>query len=97
MNRIHAYVGLLSAMVGLSALAMAADRVVTVKVEVDSESPGYEGYRAMDGNPETMWHTDFHFDETPPPHEIVVDLGDSYPIAGFAYLPRRGGGNGTIG
>lgn len=97
MNRIRSSVCVLLAAMGLSAVALAADRVVTVKVEVDSESPGYEGFRAMDGNPETMWHTDFHFDETPPPHEIVVDLGASYEIAGFAYLPRRGGGNGTIG
>mgnify|MGYP000162136988 CR=1 FL=1 len=97
MNRSVFLTGLMLTTLGLSAVTVAADRVVTVKVEVDSESPGYEGFRAMDGNPETMWHTDFQFDETPPPHEILVDLGAAYPIAGFVYLPRRGGGNGTIG
>ncbi len=35
--------------------------------------------------------------ETSHPHEIVVDLGASYEIAGLSYLPRPGGGNGTIG
>ena len=45
----------------------AADRVVTVQVRVDSESPGYEGFRAMDGNPQTMWHTDFQFQGNPAP------------------------------
>ena len=77
--------------------AFAADKAVTVQIRVDSESTGYEGYRAMDGNPETMWHTDFQFQETSHPHEIVLDLGASYEIAGLSYLPRPGGGNGTIG
>ena len=82
---------------GLVAAAPGADEVVTVKVHVDSHYQGYEGHRAMDGNPETMWHTDCQFYETRHPHEILVDLGAPYELAGFAYLPRRGGGNGTIG
>ena len=77
--------------------ALAKPNSVMVEVRVDSESPGYEGFRAMDGDPATMWHTDWQFRETKHPHEILVDLGASYEIAGFAYLPRKGGGNGTIG
>lgn len=50
----------------------------------------------MDGDPETMWHTRWGHDETGHPHDLVIDLGRSYRIAGFSYLPRRGGGNGTI-
>jgi hypothetical protein len=81
----------------LAAPALAQSKRVMVEVRVDSENPGYEGFRAMDGDPATMWHTDFQFRETKPPHQITVDLGASYEIAGFAYLPRPGGGNGTIG
>ncbi len=81
----------------VSAPLLGAVKTVAVQVRVDSEAPGYEGFRAMDGNPESMWHTDFDFQQTPPPHEIVVDLGAPYELSGFAYLPRRGGGNGTIG
>ncbi len=33
----------------------------------------------------------------PGPHQITLDLGASYEISGFRYLPRPGGGNGTIG
>jgi len=73
----------------------AADTAVKVDVIVDSQHPGYEGYRAMDGNPGTMWHSDFSMNP-PTPHEIIVDLGKSYEIAGFTYLPRPGGTNGTI-
>jgi len=76
--------------------ALAAPKSVTVKVRVDSEAPGYEGFRAMDGNPQSMWHTDFTFNETKHPHEMIVDLGATFEIAGFTYLPREGGGNGTI-
>jgi len=81
----------------LGASLRAETKTVKVEVRVDSENSGYEGYRAMDGNPATMWHTDWQFRETSHPHEILVDLGTSYEITGFAYLPRSGGGNGTIG
>jgi len=71
-------------------------KTVKVKIVVDSEHGGYEGWRAMDGNPQTMWHTAFGGGETKHPHEITVDLGKSYEIAGFEYLPRTGRTNGTI-
>ena len=102
MSFTNAPVSWLMVICGLAAAAPAAEKTVTaktvtVKVQVDSDMAGYEGYRAMDGDPETMWHTDARFYETPPPHEMLIDLGASYEIAGFACLPRRGGGNGTIG
>jgi hypothetical protein len=34
-------------------------KTVTVQLFADSENAGYEVYRAMDGNAETMWHTQF--------------------------------------
>jgi len=74
-------------------------KTVFVKVRADSEAPGYEAERAMDGNPATMWHTFFEGPAGPkPPHELIIDLGASYEISGFTYLPRpaSGGGNGTI-
>ena len=77
--------------------AVAAEpKVVYVKASVDSEASGYEGVNALDGNPNTMWHTQFRNGNPKHPHEIVVDLGKSYEITGFAYLPRPDGGNGTI-
>ena len=69
---------------------------VKVKVIVDSQAPGYEGVKALDGDPRTMWHTRFGAGETAHPHQMVADLGASYEIAGFGYLARPGGGNGTI-
>jgi hypothetical protein len=71
-------------------------QMVMVKVRVDSEHPEFEGSRAMDGDPGSMWHTDFGGGQTRHPHEIIVDLGKTFEISGFSQLPRPGGGNGTI-
>ena len=77
--------------------AVAAEvKTVDVAVGANSEAPGYEAYRALDGDPNSMWHTDWQFTNPEPPHELRIDLGESYEMEGFAYLPRPGGGNGTI-
>jgi hypothetical protein len=53
---------------------------------------------AFDGNPNTIWHTQYIPTSTQPPHEIQIDLGQIYSIEGFRYLPRQDGGiNGRIG
>jgi hypothetical protein len=75
---------------------IAKTRTVKIKSAADSERAGYESYRAMDGDPSTMWHTFFGAVHPKPPHAIILDLGDAYEISGFIYLPRTGGGNGTI-
>ena len=36
---------------------MAKAKIVKVKTAADSEKAGYESFRAMDGDPSTMWHT----------------------------------------
>ncbi len=92
------YVLLSVAFTVLASLVQAADtpKVVAVKTMTDSEAVGYESYRAMDGDPGTMWHTYWGAGETSHPHDIVLDLGESRKISGFSYLPRIGGGNGTI-
>ncbi len=52
---------------------------------------------AFDGDINTMWHTEW-LPTAPLPHEIQIDLGASYNIDGFRYLPRQDGGvNGRIG
>ncbi|MHC4285216.1 MAG: discoidin domain-containing protein, partial [Planctomycetota bacterium] len=89
----------------LSALALALlagsnviakTRIVKIKTSADSEKAGYESFRAMDGDPSTMWHTFFGAGDPRPPHVIILDLGDFYEISGFTYLPRIDSDNGTI-
>ena len=76
------------ALLGLSSAALAADRVVHVPVRADSEHPGLEAFKAIDGDPGTIWHSIWRGAVTALPHEIVVDLGEPREITGFTYLPR---------
>ncbi len=67
---------------------------------VDSEEKtGEDGaaVNAFDGNVSTFWHTKWDGGSPPPPHEIQIDLGKNYGVAGFLYLTRQDGNyNGTI-
>ena len=85
------------ALLGLSGAALAEEQVVHVKVRADSEYPGNEAFRAMDGDPGTIWHSHWRTPVmTDLPHEIVVDLGGVYEISGFTSVPRPGSRNGRI-
>ncbi|HTR43382.1 MAG TPA: discoidin domain-containing protein [Pseudomonadales bacterium] len=69
--------------------------VATVKlklVNVDSaETNGENGYgeNALDGNPNTIWHTQWQSSSPGLPHEIVIELIPPATIKGFSYLPRQ--------
>ena len=53
---------------------------------------------AVDGNPRTVWHSQFQPQMAQPPHELVLDLGKPRKIKGFRYLARQDmGWNGTFG
>ncbi|MEZ4866052.1 MAG: putative Ig domain-containing protein [Caldilineaceae bacterium] len=63
------------------------------------ETQGEDGraVNAIDGNTNTIWHTEWSVANPPPPHWLVVDLGGAYTIGGFRYLPRQSGAiNGTV-
>ncbi len=65
--------------------------------DFDSEQPG-EGLakNSIDGNPHTFWHTNWQTSREPQPHQISLDLGKSYKLAGIKYWPRQSGRNGWI-
>ena len=77
-------------------VALAKPKIVKVKVSSDSAAGGYEAWRAMDGNPQTMWHSIWGGGQTKLPHDLVVDLGAAYEISGFVCQAREGLSNGTI-
>ena len=87
---------ILLVLVSASNPAFGKDKVVTVNVRVDSQAGGYDGARALDGNPQTMWHTEFGAGHLTHPHEIIIDLGKSYEISGIAHRARTGATNGAI-
>ncbi len=66
---------------------------------VDSEEINNYGYAfyAIDGNENTIWHTEWYASTPVCPHEIVIDLGGIYDVQGLRYLPRQNGSeNGMI-
>jgi HEAT repeat protein len=46
---------------------------------------------AIDGNPDTFWHTLWNGGSPGHPHHLAVDLAEAVEITGFAYLPRQDG------
>ncbi len=67
-------------------------------LQVDSEEKGEgDAIKAIDGDASTYWHTEWSRQAPGHPHELNVDLGDTYVVAGFIYLPRQGNANGRVG
>ena len=77
-----------------------ADKVTLKVVKVDSEETGGEdgkGANAVDGDPATIWHTQWQDANPECPHEIIIELSRACSIKGFTYLPRQDEQvNGTI-
>ena len=54
-------------------------RTVVVRIEADSANHGYEAWRAMDGDLETMWHTQFNAPPSgTPTSAIPISCGYGY-------------------
>lgn len=91
----------------VDALGEPPSRVTTIPadryrlVRVDSEELIEENgaaVNALDNDPRTLWHSAYSAGEQAPPHELDVDLGDEYLLAGMRYLPRQDHGvNGRVG
>jgi len=64
----------------------------------DSQETTFPGLATMafDGDPETIWHTKWSGGSDPYPHELQIDLGESYSISEFKSIPRTSGYNGNI-
>ena len=65
---------------------------VTV-VFTSSQELGNEGYKLIDGDPSTIWHTMYSVTVAGYPHWIDFDAADETMIKGFKYMPRQDGGN----
>ncbi|MFB7599073.1 endo-alpha-N-acetylgalactosaminidase family protein [Streptomyces sp. NPDC056160] len=51
----------------------------------------------LDGDPGTIWHTDYTDSDAPYPHWVTLKLGGPAAVNGFGYLDRQGGGqNGRV-
>ncbi|MCA9079264.1 MAG: sulfatase-like hydrolase/transferase [Planctomycetaceae bacterium] len=73
-------------------------QVKLIRFSSENAENGRRAALAVDGNPDTLWHSQFAPKLIPPPHELVLDLGESTTVGGFRYLARQDNGwNGAFG
>jgi endo-alpha-N-acetylgalactosaminidase len=65
-------------------------------LSADSHAPGYEPALANDGDPSTLWHTEFVGAMPGYPHELTIDLGSPRKVEGLLYIPRQDSSNGRV-
>ena len=58
------------------------------------QKDGSKPSNVLDGNKNTMWHTDWN--ETSMPHWIQLELKEPMMINGLEYTPRQSGSNGNL-
>ncbi|MBN2138353.1 MAG: discoidin domain-containing protein [Sedimentisphaerales bacterium] len=65
-------------------------------VTADSHHPDYPPANAIDGNPNTIWHTPWENNPPAYPHHITLEFPEPVEIMGLRYLPRQDMSNGWI-
>jgi galactose oxidase len=62
------------------------------------QAGSYPASNAIDGNPNTIWHSYYTPTVTPLPHSLTIDMHAQHNVASLAYLPRQDAyANGRIG
>lgn len=70
------------------------------KISADSEETtgaSRPATYAIDGNKSTFWISEWYARQASMPHELIVDLGATYQISGFAYTGRDSTSDSRIG
>lgn len=81
----------------VAALFRAPDPTRPLRVSASSEQPGYEAWRALDGDPDTLWHTPWGENAPDFPHELLIEWPVPVRLVGLNVLPRQDGNrNGWI-
>ena len=63
----------------------------------DSQQGGNEKVsNAIDDDENTIWHTQYNPSTPDCPHEIVIDMKQTYRVTAFAYKGRKDGSNGRV-
>ena len=68
-----------------------------VRASSESQFNGKLAGNAVDGDADTLWHSQWQDGVKEHPHELVIDLGSEHEVRGFRYLARQDTGwNGTL-
>ena len=57
--------------------------------QASSAEPGYEPEKALDSDPDTLWHTRWTGQKPGFPHEFRVEFSQTVRLRGFTVLPRQ--------
>jgi hypothetical protein len=60
-----------------------------IQLQADSEEEGNEADKAMDGDPNTIWHTPWRSEPTGFPHWLEIEFASPRHVRGFTALPRQ--------
>lgn len=74
--------------------AFAPGDSLVAQVEADSAEPGYAPENAVDGKPDTIWHTPWSEGASGFPHELRICFTKELRLAGLRCLPRQDVANG---
>ena len=69
--------------------APARNRPEVRSIKADSEEDGYAAKNALDGDPDTLWHTRWTDNAVPHPHALTIELKEPLALRGVAVLPRQ--------
>ncbi len=61
-----------------------------------SQASAEQAFKAIDGDVSTIWHTYWGTNEPQHPHEIAIDMINTFRIESFLYRGRQDGENGRI-
>ncbi len=67
----------------------AAQKIGWKILSVSKESANAPAVQAIDGNPNSIWHTYLKEGESGLPQDFAVDMGKEKTLKGFTYLPRQ--------
>lgn len=58
-------------------------------VASSEQNATYAADKAIDGNPETYWHSQWDVGHPTHPIQLTIDLGETHSLRGITYLPRQ--------
>jgi beta-galactosidase len=67
-----------------------------IAIECSSQEPGNEGSKACDGDPMTIWHTQYGVTLGKYPHSVALDINKHRALKGLTVMSRQDGLNGRV-
>ena len=89
--------GLAPSIVTTKTYGLFIDKASWTVFSFDSQQGGNErATNAIDGDENTIWHTSYSGTTPECPHELVIDMKQTYRVTAFYYKGRKDGSNGRV-